>query len=41
MHGNPQEVYDDWKEQNPNDPDGCLMTILYILFTIFIAHLIW
>ena len=39
MHGTPQEVYDDWKEQHPNDPDGCVI-FMAILFAIFI-YLIW
>lgn len=40
MHGTPQEVYDDWKQQNPEEPDGCSI-IFYILFIILIAYLIW
>lgn len=41
MHGTPQEVYDDWKQQNPEEPDGCSIILFYILFIILIAYLIW
>jgi hypothetical protein len=40
MTGNPQEIYDDYKENHPEDNNGCF-NVVYIIIVITLIYLVW